>query len=496
MVRRILILTATALAASATPALAWYPTLTTTASGPVTLGGALGDTAHLSGGLTPKGTITFKLYGPNDSTCTTEVAKAVSATVSGNGNYPSPTITPTEPGTYRWTATYSGDSDNHPAGPTTCNAPSESATVGQSQPALTTTAGGPVTLGGALGDTAHLSGGLTPTGTITFKLYGPNDASCTTQVAAAVTTTVSGNGDYPSPTITPTEPGTYRWTAAYSGDSDNHPAGPTACNDPSESTGVTASPALSVVKEQRIAGTTDGFSGASLNVTVGQQIEYEMILSNTGDLPLALTASDPGCDASTLSGPFGALDAGGLLAPGGAVSYDCTHVIVPGDAPAFTNTVTASGTPPGAPVVGPLSSSVQAMVAGQGVASSGTTVPQSPTPSAPGGSTVSPGSACIAGSVAFRAYAGCARDPFQAQMSAGGVESVTFYLDGRRLRTLTPRSVRDGKYVVTVDPRRLTLGRHRLTAHITMNCGHVQLLRKLTFDHCRQRPLVIPRFTG
>src|SRR5205085_10515359 len=42
------------------------PSLTTTASGPVTVGGSIHDTAHLSGGSSPTGTISFDVY---DSTC-------------------------------------------------------------------------------------------------------------------------------------------------------------------------------------------------------------------------------------------------------------------------------------------------------------------------------------------------------------------------------------------------------------------------------------------
>ena len=46
------------------------PTLSTTASAPVALGGQVGDTATISGGFNPTGTITFNLFGPNNSLCT------------------------------------------------------------------------------------------------------------------------------------------------------------------------------------------------------------------------------------------------------------------------------------------------------------------------------------------------------------------------------------------------------------------------------------------
>ena len=210
------------------------PVLATSASAPVTLGGVVEDTAHLSGGHDPTGTITFRLFGPNDASCHNQVGEAVTVKVNGNGEYGSPPITPAAHGTYRWVASYSGDTDNVPVGPTACTDPAEAAVVSQIVPVLATSASAPVTLGGVVEDTAHLSGGHDPTGTITFRLYGPNDASCIHQVGEAVTVKVNGNGVYGSPPITPVAPGIYRWVASYSGDTDNVPVGPTACTDPAE----------------------------------------------------------------------------------------------------------------------------------------------------------------------------------------------------------------------------------------------------------------------
>jgi hypothetical protein len=94
----------------------------------VTLGGALSDTATLSGGAAPTGTITFKLYGPNDATCTNAAIFTSTVPVSGNGPYASGSFTPTIAGTYRWIATYSGD-PNNAATANTCNAANETVVV-------------------------------------------------------------------------------------------------------------------------------------------------------------------------------------------------------------------------------------------------------------------------------------------------------------------------------------------------------------------------------
>jgi hypothetical protein len=78
-----------------------------------------------------------------------------------------------------------------------------------------------VTLGAAISDTKTLSGGANPTGTITFNLYGPNDATCSGAVIFTSTVTVNGNGSYSSTSFTPLAIGTYRWIANYSGDANN-----------------------------------------------------------------------------------------------------------------------------------------------------------------------------------------------------------------------------------------------------------------------------------
>ena len=111
----------------------------------------------------------------------------------------------------------------------------------QTTTTLTTQASPAIQLGGLIHDTATLSGGVAPTGTITFSLFGPNDATCTAAPAFTSTVTVAGNGSYASANFTPSLVGTYRWIAAYSGDAANA-ASTTACNDANE--GVTVSAAV------------------------------------------------------------------------------------------------------------------------------------------------------------------------------------------------------------------------------------------------------------
>jgi DNA-binding beta-propeller fold protein YncE len=137
------------------------------------------------------------------------------------------THTPSSPGDYscRVTAT------NH-AGSTSQTA--AALTVVLHTPTLSTLASSGIALGGSVSDTAMISGGLSPTGTMTFRLYGPNDATCAGAPVFVDTKPVAGNGSYLSSSFTPTAAGAYRWIASYGGDA-NNVAVSGACNDVNES---------------------------------------------------------------------------------------------------------------------------------------------------------------------------------------------------------------------------------------------------------------------
>src|SRR5205807_3521594 len=73
--------------------------------------------------------------------------------------------------------------------------PSLKITVARGNPGISTSASGTVVQGGAISDTATVTGvgnAATPTGTVTFKVYGPNDANCTGAVFGQSTTALAG----------------------------------------------------------------------------------------------------------------------------------------------------------------------------------------------------------------------------------------------------------------------------------------------------------------
>ncbi len=297
------------------------PGIVTTASAGGLVGTVLTDQATLSGGVNPTGSITFRLYGPNNATCTgTPVFTSNAIAVSGNGSYTSaPGFTPTAAGVYRWIASYSGDAANA-AVAGACNAANESATITAVTPAIATTAsaGGPA--GTALTDQATLSGGFNPTGSITFRLYGPNDATCAgAPVFTSNAIAVSGNGTYTSaPGYTATAVGTYRWIASYSGDAANV-AVAGACNDANENVTITtATPAL----------VTTASAGGPIGTVLTDQAALSGAANPTGSITFRLYGPN---DASCTGAPV-------FTSNAIAVSGNGTYTSAPG------YTATALGT--------------------------------------------------------------------------------------------------------------------------------------------------------
>ena len=307
------------------------PTITSKATTNAVVGSAIADLASIAGGSNPTGTITFTAYGPNDADCAHAPAYTSSAlTVDGNRNFSnSPDFIPATAGTYRWRVTYSGDVNNA-AVTSPCNqsTSSEVSTVAKAKPTITTQATTDASLGSAISDQATISGGHSPTGTISFIAYGPQDATCSkAPVYASSPVTVSGAGDYgSSPAFTPATAGTYRWRAIYLGD-DNNSGVSTPCNDPNEASVVSqATPTL--------------ITAATASATVGQAISDQATIDgNSPTGTITFTAYGPD-DATCAGAPAYTSSA---VTVNGDGDYDTTPPFTPSTAGTYRWRATYSG---------------------------------------------------------------------------------------------------------------------------------------------------------
>ena len=203
----------------ATPAISTTPS----AEGPV--GTPISDTATVTGGFNPTGTVTFNLFPPGNTTCTGTPAFTSTNPLSG-GSATSGSFVTTAVDTYHWVATYNGDANNAAV---SSDCTDEPVTISQATPAIATTpsAGGPV--GTSISDTATVTGGFNPTGTVTFELFPPRDATAPGPRSSPPTTRSAEAAPRPTPS-SPTAVGTYSWVATYNGDANNTTVS-SACSD-------------------------------------------------------------------------------------------------------------------------------------------------------------------------------------------------------------------------------------------------------------------------
>jgi uncharacterized repeat protein (TIGR01451 family) len=205
------------------------------------LGESVYDTATVTGSpLTPTGTVTYTLTGPQLANLTAPPGwKVVSSTIwtdtvtLGSGQVPNSAATPLLPtGSYQFQASYSGD--NNYTGSISAIEPltiSQGSSSTQTEILDAKTNQAPSgALGESVYDTATVTGNpaaLTPTGTVTYTLTGPQLANLTAPprwkvVSSTIwtdTVTLSGGLVPNSPGTPPLPAGSYQFQASYNGDS-------------------------------------------------------------------------------------------------------------------------------------------------------------------------------------------------------------------------------------------------------------------------------------
>jgi len=195
------------------------PSITTKLNGDqpsisVVVGSSVYDTATLTGATADAGgTVTYTVY--SDNACTQDARDAGTKTVT-NGVVPdSNSLAFNDAGTFYWQAVYSGDTKNNGA-TSVCTA--EVLTVTPKNPTGTTAQNL------LPNDTFTLAGGFSATGTVSFKLFAPSDATCSGTPAYEQTVSLSGGttAATTNASFLATDAGTWRWLVVYSGDNNNN----------------------------------------------------------------------------------------------------------------------------------------------------------------------------------------------------------------------------------------------------------------------------------
>ncbi|HEX6869805.1 MAG TPA: hypothetical protein VF163_01795, partial [Micromonosporaceae bacterium] len=327
-----------------------------TAAGGSTAGGlsigtgvvAVRDSAvvDIQGGTAaPAGSVAFSLCKVDEPGLCTTGGTSVGSTNLTGPSYPATVVSPTayvtSAGRYCWRAEFSGDSANGIPGSSDATA-SECFTVNPVTPTLATTAGDDVFLGSPVSDSATLTGTATqPTtppisltntagaaagGTITFKLYGPND--CTTVAFTSSAVAVSGDGTYNSPSFTPTAPGTYHWVASYSGNppNTNGTSHNSACDDPNEDVVVNTVPSSLSTAQDWLPNDSALISAPNGGALAGT-VSFDLYASSdcSGTAIYSTTASVSGASPQTASTQNTTVKASVSGPYSWKVSYDSTN---------------------------------------------------------------------------------------------------------------------------------------------------------------------------
>jgi uncharacterized repeat protein (TIGR01451 family) len=216
-------------------------------------------------------------------------------------------------------------------------------------------------------------------------------------------------------------------------------------------------PAFTIEKRQEIAGSNSGFTASPLTGAIGQTVDYQITVTNTGNEAFAtLSFSDARCDEGTIVGGPGEVP----LAPGASTTYSCTRLLASDGA--YANNATATGTPAGGSPLSETSNTVEV------------TVPPASVPGSAGGASkpasqpVAVGALqevlpCTASLPALHGPSGPKRGVFTVRVNSAGIRQITFYLDGHKLKTLKQSQAKGGKFAIKIDPRKLSHGAHTLS---------------------------------
>ncbi len=193
----------------ATPSIA-----TTQQPATAAVGSSIADQATVSQGDNPTGTVTFTLY---DNSAGIGTALFTDTEPLANGTATSASYGTSLAGTFYWVATYNGDANNSSTSSDTADEP---VTVTKLTPSLATKRLPSATKAGKkIADKAMVSGGYSPSGKVTFRLY--KNPKGTGRPVFTSTKSLS-HGSAMSSSYKAKKTGKYYWIVTYNGDANNN----------------------------------------------------------------------------------------------------------------------------------------------------------------------------------------------------------------------------------------------------------------------------------
>jgi uncharacterized repeat protein (TIGR01451 family) len=203
--------------------------------------------------------------------------------------------------------------------------------------------------------------------------------------------------------------------------------------------------AFTIEKAQEIAGAGGGFTTATLTGAIGQTVDYQITVKNTGNVPFKLsTFTDAPCDQGTITGGPGEA----TVPPKSSTTYTCSRLLT--GAGIYTNQASVTATAEGVAPLAQGSNQVKAEV------------PETTNPK------LVPKPQCTQRPGPLHGASGSKRGTFTVSINSSGIARITFFLDGRKLKTLKASQARHGKFTIKVNARALRVGKHKLTAKVLM----------------------------
>lgn len=285
-------------------------------------------------------------------------------------------------------------------------------------------------------------------------------------------------------------------------------------------------PAFTIQKLQSIGGSGKPFTTETLTANEGETVDYEVLVTNTGNTPLTFgELTDEFCGSISHDGELGV-----PLEPRETITFFCTHTLGAKEAEAgfYRNVASITGTPEEGegkaiehesntvevdPIVPKKEEGGEEPKNGGGEPEhkTTTTTPEhevlgnktSTPPASSGGESSKFGVLGFTSATvpALHGPEGCVRaSDFTVSVKSAGVASVTFYLDGHKLRSLSAKAARKGLISIRISAAKLRVGVHKVTAKITMkpvtgSSKAAKATRALMILRCKSAVLT-PRFTG